>query len=76
MEKKTFTFTLTKNAITNLIVNYADEFLRSREAETTEDYAYATGFCAAAESWMKTLGISPESNMVQDILYLRKGGSL
>lgn len=79
MDNNTYTFTLTKNAIVNLIVDYADHLLDLREDEPyvafanstqvfTEDYAYDTGFCAAAELWMKALGISPESNMVQDII--------
>lgn len=62
------TFTLTKTAILNLTVNYANQLLDTRESETTEDFAYATGFCAASELWLKALGISPESNFVKEII--------
>ena len=58
----------TENNITRLIVNYGFNIWGLAEAETTEDFAYARGYIAAAESWMKALGISPESDTVKNII--------
>lgn len=62
---KTYTFTLTENELRNLIYDYANEYYDVQ-------YHYsesASGYCNCARNWMNVLGISPESNFVQEIIY-------
>lgn len=72
-------FTITENAIKNLISTYADHKVQvEKTLEENDydeellyddvDYQFNMGCCQTAEDWMRTIGISPESNFVQEVV--------
>ena len=76
---KEYTFTLTENALKNLISTYAHHKIICEEyqVEYEDDYsilfdstayAHRSACCQTAEEWMNVLGISPESNFVAEII--------
>lgn len=80
-ENTTRTFTVTNNALTNVLVSYAGhklaaeeyyndalEFGKEDELYDDADYAHHTAYCAAAQEWMRMLGISPDCNFVSEII--------
>jgi len=54
---ESYTFTISKNALINLIADYANY-------KKTDNYAAQW----AVEKWMNVLGISPYSNLVMEIV--------
>ena len=71
------TFTITENAVKNLINTYADHKLMCEwheenidEDELFDDpeYSHHSACCATAENWMKAIGISPSSNYVVSVI--------
>lgn len=71
------TFTITGNAVKNLINTYADhklmcewyeENMDEDELDFDVEYTYHSACCATAEDWMRAIGISPESNFVAKII--------
>lgn len=74
---KEFNFTVPETTIRNLITVYAGHKLVCEKYETDDteynaDYDYHLGNCYAAETWMRALGISPDSNYVYDIYEMEK----
>ena len=59
------TFTLTENAVKNLISNYAYHVLM---CEKNENYVRHVAACSMAEQWMRAIGIDPQSNYVTEII--------
>lgn len=69
---KEFNFTVPETTLRNLITVYADHKLVCKKYETDDteydaDYDYHLGRCYEAETWMRALGISPDSDYVHDI---------
>ena len=71
------TFTITENAVKNLLSIYADHYLMAEEMEkdTEEydlyddaDYAHHKACCYIGEDWMRGIGINPQSNYVMEII--------
>lgn len=68
------TFTTTRTILKNLLVDYATQLNVVRESEEDgdcdlEDYSYAIGYTNAVKRWLNSaLGISPESDFVQNII--------
>lgn len=65
---KTYKFTLTENAIHNLMNSYVDhkKAIMDIEEENSEeemfediDYNFHAGCCETAEAYMRVLGVSP-----------------
>jgi hypothetical protein len=68
---------ITRNAVENLINEYAihktQENLARRNADYNElsedtEFMYHAGFCRCAESWLRSIGISLESPMVEKMI--------
>lgn len=68
--------TITGNAIENLLDSYADHkaMMKTYEDEVDFDvdklendaeYMYHRGFCESSKQWMKCLGISPDSPIIE-----------
>lgn len=64
------TFTLTENAVKNLISSYAYHRV---SLEKNGNYNYHVAACATAENWMRAIGIDPESNFVMEIIEKERG---
>lgn len=76
-------FTITENAIKNLISTYANHKVKAEKVLEENDYdeellyddvdyQFNMGCCHTAEEWMRSIGISPESNFVQEIVNKEK----
>ena len=66
---KEYTFTLTENAIRNLVSTYASHKVMLEDDDCYgSEYEFHSGCCQTAENWMNTLGISPYSNFVTEII--------
>ena len=74
------TFTLTENAVKDLIATYADHKRQCMqfeeevdydeyELENDIDYQFNMAYCHAAEEWMRAIGISQDSYFVQNIIH-------
>ena len=72
-------FTISYNAVVNLLHDYASHKLMCEEYEGDEryeeydlyddaEYSHHAACCATAENWLRAIGISPESNCVQEII--------
>lgn len=70
---------ITGNAIENLLDSYADHkaMMKAYEEEVEFDidklennaeYMYHRGFCESSERWIKCLGISPNSLIVEEMI--------
>lgn len=72
---------ITENALMNLLTTYANHRVACEriieEAESDEelvdlyddpDYSHHAAYCHSSEEWMGAMGISPESNFVEEIL--------
>lgn len=80
---KNYTFTISENALINLITDYAinrvdcEKFYEIYENGSYMGNPYYHEYYKAkseAEKWMSVLGISPNSNFVMDIVEKRKRG--
>ena len=63
--------TLTENAVTNLIYDYAHHRVNvenDEDGSCTETYGIDLVYCQAVEAWMNAIGISPQSNFVTEII--------
>jgi hypothetical protein len=71
--------TITANAIENLLDSYADHkaMMKIYEEEVDFDidklandmeYMYHRGFCESSERWIKCLGMSPESPVIEKMI--------
>lgn len=70
-------FRITENAVKNLLYDYAKHRAMYKFIELKSDpedlyddaeYTYHKACCNTAETWMRTLGISPESNFVMEFV--------
>jgi hypothetical protein len=75
--------TLTKNAIKNLVSTYAIHYVMCKEYEENDlydeidlyddvEYSHHKAYCAAAEEWMRAIGIDHQSNFVMEIIEREK----
>ena len=80
-----YTFTLTENALKNLVSTYADHKVQKEKyledvdydeylLKEDIDYQFYVAYCHAAEEWMRAIGIHPESNFVTDIIEKEREG--
>lgn len=71
--------TITANAIENLLNSYADHkaMMKTYEEEAEfdidklendEEYMYHRGFCESSERWIRCIGLSPESPIVEKMI--------
>lgn len=66
-------YTLTENALKNLVSTYASHRIACEEFDKEDDldnpeYLFDLACCQTAEDWMRAIGIHPESNFVTDII--------
>ena len=47
---------------------FADKFGNEENLYDDPDYQSEMAFCASSEEWMRAIGISPESNFVEEII--------
>jgi len=79
-------FKISYNAVVNLVHTYAvnkisaEDYFNNSIAFCDEDdlyddpdYAHHMAYCYASEEWMRAIGISPESNFVQNIIDKERG---
>ena len=77
-EKNMKEFKITNTAMENLIHTYADHKIACEEIEKEceydfdlyddPDYSHHAAYCHASEEWMSAIGISPNSNFVNNII--------
>ena len=51
------------------ILNEYESEMDEREMEEDTEYNFHRGCCETAESWMRTIGVSPNCNFIQERLY-------
>ncbi len=71
--------TITANAIENLLESYAEhkamvnKYIEEADydvdkLESDAEFMYHNGFCESSERWIRCLGISPESPIVEKMI--------
>ena len=70
---------ITGNAIENLLISYADHKAQEKlfieetnfdidKLESNSEFMYHKGFCECAERWIRCIGISPNSPIIEQMI--------
>ncbi len=70
---------ITGNAIENLLISYADHKAQEKsfieetnfdidKLEADSEFMYHKGFCECAERWIRCIGISPNSSIIEQMI--------